>query len=90
MRSIERRFNNQKHKTCDLGDFVNLVRAVRYQKYTKRSITTYFLKVINIDDYSVNDKKDLILILQNASNEVEDCTKLGSQLPTEGVNSQGR
>lgn len=90
MRSIERRFKNQKNKTSDLGDFVNLVRAVRYQKYTKRSITTYFLKVINIEDYSVADKKDLISILETASNEVEDCTKPGVDGPRSDIKSPRR
>lgn len=75
MRSIQRRFNLQKQKNPELGDFINLMKAVYQQKYSKQIISKWFPKLVDKDDYSTSEKIYLIRTLHHTSNMSEEGKK---------------
>lgn len=60
MRSIERRFEIYKRKNPDLGDFTILMRTVKGQNYSKETISRWFKKLVEKDEYSPSDKRHLM------------------------------
>ena len=72
MRSIKRRFEIFKEKNVSVGDFICFRKAVGGQGFTGDIINYWFLKLVNIDDYDEDDRKELIDQLTEASNIRED------------------
>jgi hypothetical protein len=72
MRSIERRFEIYKQKNPNLGDFTILMRTVKGQKYSKDTMSRWFEKLVEKDDYSPSDKRHLMGELIKLTNYPED------------------
>ena len=72
MRSIRRRFEELKRKNVDAGDYLNLVRAVKSQNFSKDMISRWFNKLIGKDEYVSKDKRRLIEHLVKLSGRSED------------------
>ena len=74
MKSLERRFNNISTKNPYLSSYLCFVVAVRDQNFSKKIIAFWFNKLVEKDDYSKQDKKELIgqlNLLSNFSNTPE-------------------
>jgi len=80
MKSIQRRFNNFQYKNQNVGDYVNLARTVKDQKFSKNSISRWFEKLVNKDDYERKDKRWLIKHLVKVSNPLR-TTIFDTRLP---------
>ena len=72
MRSIERRLEMYKEKNPYLGTFTILMRTVKGQKYSKDTISRWFEKLVEKDDYSPSDKRHLMGELLKLTNYPED------------------
>ena len=68
MKSIQRRFKIYQNKNPYLGDYVNLMKTVYAQKYSKDTISRWFPKLVNVDEYNEADKRYLIRTLCDTSN----------------------
>lgn len=60
MRSIKARFNQQEKVTPNAGAYINLQRAVRGQRFLRKSIETAFNQLIPNSDYDRGDKNALV------------------------------
>ena len=72
MRSIERRFKNIAEKNHLWSSYICFAEAIKGQKFTKPMISMWFSKLVEKDDYSKNDKSQLLKQLGNLSNAIED------------------
>lgn len=72
MKSIQRRYGLFKTRYPDLGDFTVLMKTVKGQHYTKNTISRWFEKLVEKDDYSKEDKKHLMDNLLKLTNWPED------------------
>lgn len=70
MKSIAARFRVQCATNPNLGSLICYTRAIKGQGYTKRFISKWFNTLVERGDYSLKDKKTLILWLVQASNTV--------------------
>lgn len=77
MKSIQRRYGLFKARHPELGDFTVLMKTVKGQKYTKDTISRWFEKLVEKDDYSKEDKKHLMDNLLKLTNWPEDHTSKG-------------
>jgi len=75
MRSLEARFRRCQKKHQEVGDFVNLGRAVKDQKFSEQTIRRFFNKLIEKDDYSSGDKQQLIKHLIGLTTPEDDKNK---------------
>lgn len=75
MRSIERRFKNISEKKPFWSSYLCFTEAIKGQKFTKPMISKWFSKLVEKDDYSKSDKKQILRQLEQLSNLIED-TKL--------------
>ncbi len=80
MRSIKRRFLNLQEKYPSLSSLINFTRAIKEQKFTKDMIGRWFGKLVEKDDYSTSDKKEILKHLLSVSN-FEDNKKTGQINP---------
>lgn len=72
MRSIEARFKKIESKNPFHGASVNLVRAVRGQKFSRSALVKNFKKLMPQDEYAKDETKQLIDFLEEATNEAEE------------------
>lgn len=72
MRSIEARFKEMQKLYPHVGDYVALHRAVKHQRFSKKSIATWFKKLIPKEDYLPSHTEGLIEQLWKYSNSAED------------------
>jgi hypothetical protein len=78
MKSLERRFQIEQDKNPNLSSLVNFGRAVEYQNFNEVSITRWFNKLVEKDDYDGADKKLIIehmVGLSNKRKHPEECQK---------------
>ena len=75
MRSLERRYKNIEKKNPVWSSYLCFVEAVRKQNFTKRIMSKWFRILVDPDDYSRTDKRDILKHLYSLSNSVEDDTK---------------
>lgn len=75
MKSIQRRFKIYQNKNPYLGDYINLMKTVYGQKYSKDTISRWFTKLVNPDEYNESDKRYLINVLCETSNMSQDNRK---------------
>lgn len=68
MKSIERRFNNIKNRRPNWSSYICFAEAIKGQKITKDIISRWFGKLVEKDDYSKKDKKQLLKHLDVLSN----------------------
>lgn len=65
MRSIQRRFLIEQDKNPLLSSLMNFSSAVRGQRFNKRSISDWFDKLVDKEDYDRKDKQDIIDFLES-------------------------
>lgn len=72
MKSIERRFRNIMDKNRNWSSYICFAEAIKGQKISKDIISRWFSKLVEKDDYSKSDKKQLLKHLEVLSNTTED------------------
>ncbi len=72
MRSIRARFKEQELKNPFNGASINLVRAVRGKKFSRKSLVKAFNELIPEREYEKNEQKELIDYLENQTNLPEE------------------
>lgn len=77
MRSIERRFKNIADKKPLWSSYASFATAITGQKFTRPMIKYWFSKLVDKDDYSKSDKKQLLKQLEDLSNSAEDTSFRG-------------
>ncbi len=60
MKSIERRFKENQEKDDGSSTFINFLRAVRWQHFSRDRIGRYFPKLVDPDDYDPKEKRSLL------------------------------
>ena len=74
MKSLERRFNNISQLNPYWSSYICFTEAVKDQNFSKRTITNYFNKLVEKNDYDRRDKKELIKNILSLSKKIaEDC-----------------
>ncbi len=68
MKSVERRFNNIAMKNPNWSSYVCFSEAVAGQQFSRGSISKYFNKLVEKDDYDSEDKKELLKGLNRITN----------------------
>lgn len=63
MKSVERRFNNIARRNPFWSSFISFQEAVKDQNFSRRIIMNYFNKLVEKDDYSKAEKKQIIAYL---------------------------
>ncbi len=74
MRSVKAVFLRNQNKYSNLGDYICLMRTVRGRKYTRRTISEAFDELVDVEDYYIEDRKNLVDQLVTFTNVVEDDT----------------
>jgi hypothetical protein len=64
MKSLERRFRITKEENSSLSSFVCFAKAIEKQNFNTRIIKVWFSKLVEKEDYSKNDKKDILSFLK--------------------------
>ncbi len=72
MRSIERRFKMMERKYPNLSDYIHLLRAITHQRFSEKSISRAFSKLVSKDSYSPDIKRDILKHLTKFSNNPEE------------------
>ena len=80
MKSIERRFDNIAEKNQSWSSYVCFAEAVKGQGFTRQTLHRWFQKLVDKDDYSQGDKKELLTNLENLSKPVR-TAEIGVNLP---------
>lgn len=75
MKSIERRYRNVEAKRYYWSSFVCFAEAVKNQHFSKQTISRWFGKLVEKDDFARCDKKKVIKHLEDLSNPTEDNQK---------------
>lgn len=76
MRTIERNFRKIRNNNLNKSDYGCLVEAVSGKQYSRRRIYTYFIKLIDSDDYDTQETNQLVRYLHHVSKHAEECTFL--------------
>lgn len=83
MKSIERRFLSFQEKFPNVGDIINLRRAVEDQGFNRTTINKYLNKLVNKGDYESGDKSKILDFLESASKVPEETQFGGKNAPGE-------
>lgn len=75
MKSLERRFKRVSIRNPFWGSYICFAETVRGQNFNHKSILYWFNKLVEKDDYSQEDKRQLIANLENLNKPVEERTK---------------
>ena len=75
MRSIERRYKSIEAKNPLWSLFICFAEAVKNQHFNRQAISRWFSKLVEKDDYSKSDKKQILNHLEDLSNSAEDNRK---------------
>ncbi|MDB5260434.1 MAG: hypothetical protein JWN37_665 [Candidatus Nomurabacteria bacterium] len=67
MKTIQKRFHSVRRKHVNLGDFPTLYLAVKKQGFSRSTISRWFSKVVDKNDYDAKDRRELINVLTKAS-----------------------
>lgn len=70
MKSLERRFNNTAEKNPNWSSYISFAEAVKGQEFSKRTISYWFSKLVDKNDYARSEKKAILENLENLSNTV--------------------
>lgn len=84
MRSIERRFSSLQQRRPYASSIVNFAAAVKKQTFSRATISRWFRKLVDSDDYARKDRKDILDDLTILSNPVR-TTEIGGELPRRGA-----
>ena len=77
MKSIARRFNRLRIEHPYWSTIICFNEAIRGQKFRSSLVLRWFNKLVNKNDYSKSDKKDIAAYLKKLSNIAEDDQKWG-------------
>lgn len=71
MKSLERRFKNISTRNTGWSSYVCFAEAVRGQNFSRRVLLVWFNKLVDKNDYSQDEKKQLLVHLEclNKPNE---------------------
>ena len=72
MRSIEASYRKVQAKDPSLGTHPCLVQAVRYKKFSRKSLVKAFNELMPESEYARDEKKELIDYLENQTNLAEE------------------
>ena len=72
MRSIEANYKKVQAKNPNLGTHPCLCQAVRYKKFSRKSIVKAFNELMPKNEYFKSEKKGLIDYLENQTNLAEE------------------
>jgi hypothetical protein len=76
MKSLERRFLNIteecERKECGWSSYTCFAKAVRGQKFARRTIRDWFYKLVNPEDYPKSEGNEFVNFLYKLSNMPED------------------
>ena len=75
MKSLERRFRNILNKNPFWSSYICFAVAVTKQKFTKATISHWFNRLVDKNDYSKKEKKGILKHLCNLSNTRDDGIK---------------
>lgn len=75
MKSIQRRFNKASKEYPCLSSYMCFTEAIKGQKFSKKIISFWFNKLVEKDDCSKKDKKELLKHLYLISNRPEEGEK---------------
>lgn len=70
MKSIERRFNNIREKKQGWSSYLCFAQAVTGQKFSRAALHRWFNKLVDKDDYSASDKRNILMNLESLTNDV--------------------
>jgi hypothetical protein len=76
MRSLKRVFNRIRQENPFWPDYICFAEAVRGKRFSKRTISYYFNRLVSKDDYSKGEKKEILkhlFRLSNGKKSAEDC-----------------
>ena len=71
MRSIEANYKKIQARNPNLGTHPCLVQAVRYKKFSRKSLAQAFKKLMPKEEYAKDETKGLIDYLENQTNLVK-------------------
>jgi len=81
MKSLERRFNNISRLNPYWSSYICFTEAVKAQNFSYRTIASHFNSLVERDDYSKSEKRQLLKNLNSLSVEsgkvAEDCIFYG-------------
>ena len=77
MKSIEKRFNKIKIRNPYYSSIICFNLAVEKQDFCEQIIARWFNKLVEKDDYSSKDKKDIFAFLYALTKSPEECQKQG-------------
>ncbi|PIR68205.1 hypothetical protein COU49_02570 [Candidatus Nomurabacteria bacterium CG10_big_fil_rev_8_21_14_0_10_35_16] len=72
MRSIEANYRKIQSRNPYLGTYPCLCQAVRYKKFSRKSLVKAFNELMPESEYSQDEKKELIDYLENQTNMLEE------------------
>ncbi len=72
MRSIQSLYKVMQKKYPETSDYIQLLRAVKHRKFSKKSLRTALNKLVSKDSYSKGDKKAIIELLKKFSDMPEE------------------
>ncbi len=75
MKSLERRFKGIVARHPFWSTYISFAEAVKGQNFNRKSIQYWFNKLVEKDDYSLVDKKQLIANLEDLNKPAEAVTK---------------
>lgn len=65
MRSIERRFKNTEKRYPELSSFICFCKTIKGQKFSANMVHRWFYKLVDKNDYSSREKRELFKHLEN-------------------------
>lgn len=83
MRSIEANYKKVQARNPNLGTYLCLAKAVKYRKFSRKSLVKAFNELMSESEYAQDEKKVLIDYLENLSQASE-------QGEIKGKNASGR
>lgn len=72
MKRLKDRFEFYRNSNPDSGDPIIMCMAVRGQGYTRRYIRTWYLKLVNKDEYDKEDLNELLDYLEIQTAKIGD------------------
>ncbi len=86
MRNLKFRFDNLKNSPSSngLSSYTIFAEAIKYQKYNLDTISRYFNKLVDKEEYEAKDKKKLLKQLTTLSNKSEPSKKGSRTTGNEG------
>jgi len=72
MKSLQRRFYKIQNRNSYYSSYLCLAMAIRGQGFTKKTISRWFQKLVDKDDYFQGDKKSILKHLELFTNPSED------------------